>query len=110
MVPTRSRPQGGTVPRVLRLSMLAVLACVVASCTSARSPLPSKPQARDLKSRQGAAMIDSLGAAHGGMENRNKVVELTFRGKDEWQAPMDRETWFRNRVAARYGRGRSRCC
>jgi uncharacterized short protein YbdD (DUF466 family) len=26
------------------------------------------------------------------------------------QAPMDRETWFRNRVAARYGRGRSRCC
>jgi uncharacterized short protein YbdD (DUF466 family) len=23
---------------------------------------------------------------------------------------MDRETWFRNRLAARYGRGRSRCC
>ena len=24
--------------------------------------------------------------------------------------PMDRETWFHERVAARYGRGRSRCC
>ena len=24
--------------------------------------------------------------------------------------PMDREAFFRERVAARYGRGRSRCC
>jgi len=24
--------------------------------------------------------------------------------------PMDREGYFRDRVAARYGRGRSRCC
>jgi hypothetical protein len=39
---------------------------------------------------QGAAMIDSLVAAHGGMENWNKVVEMTFRGKDEWKTPMDR--------------------
>ena len=24
--------------------------------------------------------------------------------------PMDRDTWVRDRVDARYGRGRSRCC
>ncbi len=26
------------------------------------------------------------------------------------QAPMDRDTFFRERMEARYGRGRSRCC
>ena len=26
------------------------------------------------------------------------------------QVPMDRDTFFRERMAARYGRGRSRCC
>ncbi len=26
------------------------------------------------------------------------------------QAPMSREAFFRERLAARYGRGRSRCC
>ncbi len=26
------------------------------------------------------------------------------------QAPMDRDTFFRERLAARYARGRSRCC
>jgi len=90
MVPTRSRPQGGTAPRVFRLAMLAVLAGLAASCSSARPPLPTKPQARAVMRQQGAAMIDSLVAAHGGMENWNKVVEMTFRGKDEWKAPLDR--------------------
>ena len=77
-------------PRALRFALLACLAVVAASCSSARPPLPTKPQARDLMRRQGAAMIDSLVAAHGGMENWNKVVEMTFRGKDDWKAPMDR--------------------
>lgn len=26
------------------------------------------------------------------------------------QAPMDRDAFFRNRMEARYGKGRSRCC
>ena len=82
MVPVRSR--------LPRLALLAVLACLAASCSSARPPLPTKPQARDLMRRQGAAMIDSLVAAHGGMEAWNRVVEMTFRGKDDWKAPMDR--------------------
>ena len=85
MVPTRSR-----LPRFVRFALLAGLAGIVASCTSARPPLPTKPQARDVMRRQGAAMIDSLVAAHGGMDAWNKVVEMTFRGKDEWKAPMDR--------------------
>jgi uncharacterized short protein YbdD (DUF466 family) len=32
------------------------------------------------------------------------------RARHPGTEPMDRETWFRERVAARYGRGRSRCC
>ena len=79
-----------TLPRAVRFALLAGLAVLAASCSSARPPLPTKPQARDLMRRQGAAMIDSLVAAHGGMENWNKVVEMTFRGKDEWKTPMDR--------------------
>src|SRR4051812_22278897 len=82
MVPVRSR--------LPRLALLTVLACLAASCSSARPPLPTKPQARDLMRRQGAAMIDSLVAAHGGMAAWNKVVEMTFRGKDDWKAPLDR--------------------
>jgi hypothetical protein len=35
-------------------------------------------------------MIDSLVAAHGGMENWNKVVEMTFRGTDDWKGPLDK--------------------
>jgi hypothetical protein len=87
MVPTRSRLQGGILPR---LAMLAVLAGLAASCSSAKPPLPTKPQARAVMRNQGAAMIDSLVAAHGGMENWNKVVEMTFRGKDEWKSPLDK--------------------
>ena len=34
--------------------------------------------------QKGAAMIDSLVAAHGGMEAWNAVREMTFRGTDEW--------------------------
>jgi len=79
-----------TLPRAVRFALLAGLAVVAASCSSARPPLPTKPQARDLMRRQGAMMIDSLVAAHGGMENWNKVVEMTFRGKDDWKTPMDR--------------------
>jgi len=33
-----------------------------------------------------------------------------MRRKHPTQAPMDRATFFRDRMAARYGRGRSRCC
>jgi len=34
--------------------------------------------------QKGAAMIDSLVAAHGGMAAWNAVREMTFRGTDEW--------------------------
>ena len=101
MVPTRSRSRAA--PR--RAS--SVSRCwpswprLAASCSSAKPPLPTKPQARDLMRRQGAAMIDSLVAAHGGMENWNKVVEMTFRGKDEWKTPMDTRA---QPVAGRVGR------
>jgi hypothetical protein len=44
---------------------------------------------------QGTAMIDSLVAAHGGMQNWGKVVELSFRGTDEWtgQASKTLNPW-----------------
>jgi hypothetical protein len=37
---------------------------------------------------RGAVMIDSLVAAHGGMEAWNAVREMTFRGTDEWTGVM----------------------
>ena len=36
------------------------------------------------------------------------VAHLRARHPD--RAPMDRAAFFRERTAARYGRGRSRCC
>ena len=82
MVPARSRS--------FRLLLIAGLALLASACSSAKPALPTSPQARAAMREKGAALIDSLVAAHGGMENWNKVVEMTFRGKDEWKAPMDR--------------------
>ena len=50
---------------------------------------------------QGAALIDSLVLAHGGMENWNKLVEMTFRGTDEWKKPYDKvlDPWPVERAA-----------
>ncbi|WP_460714050.1 YbdD/YjiX family protein [Lysobacter terrae] len=33
-----------------------------------------------------------------------------MRERHPQHAPMDRETFFRERMSARYGKGRSRCC
>jgi len=73
--------------RPSRLSFVAavlVLAAAVAGCSSARPELPRSPQERHVMRQQGAAMIDSLVVAHGGMEAWNAVREMTFRGTDEW--------------------------
>jgi hypothetical protein len=90
MVPKPERLTGVTAPRALRFALLAVALGAMTGCTSAKPPLPTKPQARAVMRQQGAAMIDSLIQAHGGMEAWNQVVEMTFRGTDDWKAPMDR--------------------
>jgi hypothetical protein len=89
MVPTLPRLTGA-MRRALRFALFAALAGAAAGCSSAKPQLPMKPQARAVMRQQGAAMIDSLVAAHGGMDNWNKVVEMTFRGTDDWKAPMDK--------------------
>ena len=80
MVP---RPQTAPLSRFAVAAVLA-LAVVAAGCSSARPELPRSPQARHAMRQQGAAMIDSLVTAHGGMEAWNAVREMTFRGTDEW--------------------------
>jgi hypothetical protein len=65
--------------------------------------------------QQGAAMIDSLVAAHGGMAAWNAVREMTFRGSDEWVGPWDKvlNPWpveraaGENRFRVHEGMGRS---
>jgi hypothetical protein len=74
----------------VRLALLVALVAVVSGCSSAKPTLPTKPQDRAVMRQRGAAMIDSLVAAHGGMENWNKVVEMTFRGTDDWKSPLDK--------------------
>ncbi len=64
--------------------LVLVLAAAVAGCSSARPELPRSPQERHVMREKGAAMIDSLVLAHGGMEAWNGVREMTFRGTDEW--------------------------
>ncbi|MEP7027022.1 MAG: hypothetical protein ABI960_00365 [Candidatus Eisenbacteria bacterium] len=90
MVRTPSPVFPGAWPRAARFVLLAVIAASAFGCSSARPALPSKPQDRAVMRERGAAMIDSLVAAHGGMENWNKVVEMTFRGTDDWKGPFDR--------------------
>jgi hypothetical protein len=90
MVRTLKRLPGVTAPRALRFALLAVALGAMSGCSSAKPPLPTKPQARAVMRQQGAAMIDSLVQAHGGMEAWNQVVEMTFRGTDDWKAPLDR--------------------
>jgi len=68
--------------------VLVLVALGLAGCSSAKPELPQSPQARDLMRRQGAALIDSLVMAHGGMDAWNKVTEMTFRGTDDWQGPL----------------------
>ena len=85
MVPTRY-----SAARLSRLVLLAAASAVVFGCSSARPTLPFKPQDRAVMRQKGAAMIDSLVAAHGGMDAWNKVVEMTFRGTDDWKEPLDR--------------------
>ncbi len=90
MVPT-SPPVPAAQRAPLRLvPALLVLAAFASGCSSARPDLPRRPQDRHVMREQGAALIDSLVQAHGGMENWNKVVEMTFRGTDEWKKPYDR--------------------
>jgi hypothetical protein len=73
-----------------RFALLVALVAVVSGCSSAKPALPTKPQDRAVMRERGAAMIDSLVAAHGGMENWGKVVEMTFRGTDDWKSPLDK--------------------
>ena len=82
MVPTMFQARARS--RATRAGLAIALAVALGGCSSARPALPSKPQERHVMRIQGAAMIDSLVAAHGGMENWNKVVEMSFRGTDEW--------------------------
>lgn len=93
MVPTLPRREGMT-PRALRFVLLAVAfgaaLTAMSGCSSAKPGLPSKPQDRAVMRQRGAAMIDSLVMAHGGMERWNQVVEMTFRGTDDWKPPVDK--------------------
>ena len=81
-----ARPVTPPSPRGASALTAALLVVVLAAtgCSSARPELPRSPQARHTMRQQGAAMIDSLVAAHGGMEAWNAVREMTFRGTDEW--------------------------
>jgi hypothetical protein len=90
MVPTLVRLSGSSAPRAFRLALFAVALGAMAGCSSAKPPLPTKPQERAVMRQRGAAMIDSLVQAHGGMDAWNQVVEMTFRGTDDWKAPMDK--------------------
>lgn len=72
------------------LAVMALTVLVAAGCSSARSELPRSPQERHAMRERGAAMIDSLVAAHGGMDAWNAAREMTFRGTDEWVGPWDR--------------------
>jgi len=89
MVP---RPRTPSSPRAATALGAALLTVVLAAtgCSSARPELPRSPQARHTMREQGAAMIDSLVTAHGGMEAWNAVREMTFRSTDEWVGPWDK--------------------
>lgn len=77
---------------VVRLSRhvpaLVVLALLAGGCSSARPDLPRRPQDRHVMRLKGAALIDTLVAAHGGMASWAKVKEVTFTGTDEWTEPF----------------------
>jgi|SRR5688500_2793953 len=68
----------------------AVLALAAAGCSSARPELPRSPQQRHTMRQQGASMIDSLVAAHGGMAAWDAAREIAFRSTDEWRGPWAR--------------------
>jgi hypothetical protein len=89
MVP-KVRPSSRRLPGAGYLALVALVAAFAVGCSSARPALPKRPQERQVMRDRGAAMIDSLVAAHGGMANWSKVVELTFRGTDEWNSPFAR--------------------
>jgi hypothetical protein len=84
MVP---RPQAAPFRRRFVPFALVLAAFAAAGCSSARPELPRSPQARHTMREQGAALIDSLVAAHGGMAAWGAVREMTFRGTDEWTGP-----------------------
>lgn len=86
--PTSARNRGFARTSRIRPLVLLLVATALAGCSSAKPELPQSPQARALMRNQGAALIDSLVAAHGGMEAWSKVTEMTFRGTDEWQGPL----------------------
>jgi hypothetical protein len=99
MVPESPRPSSSR--RAAVAAVLAATALVVSGCSSARSELPRSPQERHAMRQQGAAMIDSLVAAHGGMEAWNAVREMAFRSTDEWSGPWARmlNPWPTERAA-----------
>src|SRR5207249_1680753 len=70
----RSRSRGLARLRRFRPFVLAFVALGLVGCSSAKPELPQSPQARALMRQQGAALIDSLVIAHGGM--------------DDWQGPL----------------------
>ena len=86
MVPRPSAPSRRFAARALVLGVLAA-AIAAGGCSSARPELPRSPQQRHAMRQQGAAMVDSLVAAHGGMEAWNNAREIAFRSTDEWRGP-----------------------
>jgi hypothetical protein len=89
MVPESPMPRSSR-RAALGTLVLATMALAAAGCSSARSELPRSPQQRHVMREQGAAMIDSLVAAHGGMAAWSSVREVAFRSTDEWTGPWAR--------------------
>ncbi len=83
-------PRTNPLSRRAGLAAVAFLVLAATGCSSARPQLPRSPQERHAMREKGAAMIDSLVAAHGGMAAWGAVREMTFRGSDEWQGPWAR--------------------
>ena len=102
MVPRspQAPPSGRAAVAVVLLALVA-MAFATSGCSSARPELPRSPQERHAMRQRGAAMIDSLVAAHGGMEAWNAIQEVAFRSTDEWTGPWARvlDPWPVERAA-----------
>src|SRR5262245_1803724 len=84
---SRMRARPSPAPRPLAGALVLVVVAVALAaggCSSAKPELPRSPQERHVMRQKGAAMIDSLVAAHGGMEAWNAAREIACRSSDEW--------------------------